>query len=181
EDDQAQLPGSSSTYDLALESSIGPGPGLRAAIKKVIDDSSVSVDLSWGKSVPLSKSPRGTMSVSKTQAAVGDPEFTLFQDLEIVPSASNQTHFEKSWTPRSSDIGKYTYAAFVHTEVHDTGLLPLLEIGDDTRKDVEVQGICAPSVVVGRGTGSVRGQQQANGCQVDGTVHATTVIDATDG
>jgi len=215
EDDQAQLPGSSSTYDLALESSIGPGPGLKAAIKKVIDDSSVSVDLSWGKSVPLSKSPRGTMSVSKTQAAVGDPvkftvditpdtasylgigynivsiefyrmkagdpEFTLFQDLEIVPSASNQTHFEKSWTPRSSDIGKYTYAAFVHTEVHDTGLLPLLEIGDDTRKDVEVQGICAPSVVVGRGTGSVRGQQQqqppSGNCQVNGTVHSTSVSD----
>ena len=216
EDDQAQLPGSSSTYDLALEGSIGPGPGLKAAIKKVIDDSTTSVDLTWGKSEPLSQSPRGTMSVNKTEAAVGDPvkftvditppstasylgigynivsiefyrmkqgdpEFTLFQDLEIVPSASNQTHFEKDWTPKSSDIGKYTYAAFVHTEVHDTGLLPLLEIGDDTRKDVEVQGICAPSMLANRGTGSVSGQQQANGCQVDGTVHATTVIDATDG
>jgi hypothetical protein len=215
EDDQAQLPGSSSTYDLALEGSIGPGPGLKAAIKKVIDDSSVSVDLTWGKSVALSKSPRGTMSVSKTQAAVGDPvkftvdidpatasylgigynivqiefyrmklgdpEFTLFQDLEIVPSASNQTHFEKSWTPRSSDIGTYQYAAFVHTEVHDTGLLPLLEIGDDTRKQVDVQGICAPSMLFSRQPGSLTGQQQqqppSGNCQVNGTVHSTTVSD----
>jgi hypothetical protein len=219
EDDQAQLPGSSSTYDLALEGSIGPGPGLKAAIKKVIDDSSVSVDLNWGKSEPLAKSPRGTMSVSKTQAAVGDPvkftvditppdtasylgigynivsiefyrmkagdpEFTLFQDLEIVPSASNQTHFEKTWTPRSSDIGKYTYAAFVHTEVHDTGLLPLLEIGDDTRKDVEVQGICAPSMLASRRPGSLAAQQQqqspSGSCQVNGTVHSTTVSDFPD-
>jgi hypothetical protein len=217
EDDQAQLPGSSSTYDLSLEGSIGPGPGLQAAIKAVIDDGDVKLDLTWGKSEPLSQSPRGTMSVSKAQAAVGDPvkftvdiippssasylgigynivsiefyrmkegeaDFTLFRDLEIFPSASNQTHFEKSWTPTSSDIGKYTYAAFVHTEVHDTGLLPLLEIADDTRKDVEVQGICAPSAIANRGTGSVRGQQQASSsCQVDGTVHTTTTLDATDG
>src|SRR5262249_45744963 len=39
EDDQAQLPDSSSTYDLTLDGKIGPGPGLAAAIKAVINDS----------------------------------------------------------------------------------------------------------------------------------------------
>jgi len=213
EDDQAQLPDSSSTYNLDLDGSIGPGPGLKAALKQLIDDSAVSVDLNFPLNKPLSKSPRGTMSVSKTQAAVGDPvtftvdidpdsasylgigynivsiefyriklgdpEFTLFQDLEIVPSASNQTHFEKQWTPKSSDIGMYQYAAFVHTEVHDTGLLPLLEIGDDTRKEVDVQGICAPAAIAARAASLAAGQQQppSGNCQVNGTVHSTTVTD----
>ncbi|MGZ6057975.1 MAG: Ig-like domain-containing protein [Myxococcaceae bacterium] len=211
EDDQAQLPGSSSSYKLDLVGSIAPGAGLKAAIKKVIDDSAVSVDLTFQRELSLSRSPRGTMSVSKAQAAVGDPvkftvdidpdtasylgigynivsiqfyrvklgdpEFTVFQDLEIVPSASNQTHFEKSWTPKSSDIGMYQYAAFVHTEVHDTGLLPLLEVADDTRKQVEVQGICAPSALAARSAGSVVQQQQSGSCQVNGTVHGTTVSD----
>ena len=216
EDDQAQLPDSSSSYKLDLVGSIAPGAGLKSAIKKLINDDAVSVDLTFQRALPLSTSPRGTMSVSKTQAAVGDPvkftvdidpatasylgigynivsiefyrvklgdpEFTLFPDLEIFPSASNQTHFEKDWTPRSSDIGMYQFAAFVHTEVHDTGLLPLLEIADDSRKQVEVQGICAPSAIMARAAslraGSV--QQQASSCQVDGTVHSTTVIDADD-
>jgi hypothetical protein len=184
EPDQAELPDSSSSYKLELVGSIAPGAGLKAAIKKVIDDDAVSVDLTFQKALPLSHSPRGTMSVSKTTAAVGDPvkftvdidadsasylgigynivsiefyrmkagdpEFTLFQDLEIVLSASNQLHFEKNWTPQSSDIGVYQYAAFVHTEVHDTGLLPLLEIADDTRKQVEVQAVCAPSAIAAR-------------------------------
>jgi hypothetical protein len=213
EDDQAQLPDSSSTYKLDLVGSIAPGSGLKAAIKRLINDDAVSVDLTFQRALPLSTSPRGTMSVDKTQAAVGgpvkftvdidpatasylgigynivsiefyrvklgDPEFTPFPDLEIFPSASNQTHFEKSWTPRSSDIGMYQFAAFVHTEVHDTGLLPLLEIGDDTRKQVDVQGICAPAAMATRGTGSITGQQQAGSgnCQVNGTVHSTTVTD----
>jgi len=215
EDSQAELPNSSSSYQLDLEGSIEPGAGLKAAIKRVINDDAVSVDLKGTVTKPLSTSPRGTMNVSKTQAAVGDPvkftvdidpnsasylgigynivsiefyrmklgdpEFTSFPDLEIFPSASNQTHFEKNWTPRSSDIGMYQFAAFVHTEVHDTGLLPLLEIADDTRKQVEVQGICAPSAIASRAasfrtTGPQ--QQQSSSCQVDGTVHATSVIDS---
>ncbi|MGZ3447610.1 MAG: Ig-like domain-containing protein, partial [Myxococcaceae bacterium] len=78
EDDQAQLPGSSSSYKLDLVGSIAPGAGLKAAIKKVIDDSAVSVDLTFQRELSLSRSPRGTMSVSKAQAAVGDPvKFTV--------------------------------------------------------------------------------------------------------
>jgi hypothetical protein len=44
---------------------------------------------------------------------------------------------------------------------------------------VEVQGVCAPSMLAPRGTGSeVAQQQQPSGsCEVKGTVHSTTVSD----
>jgi len=212
EDSQAQLPGSSSSYKLELVASLAPGAGLKAAIKKAINDDAVSVDLTVNHTDPLATSPRGTMSVDKPQPGVGDPvkfsvdidpatasylgigynivsiefyrvklgdpEFTQFGDLEIFPSASNQTHFEKTWTPRSSDIGMYQFAAFVHTMVHDAAPFPLLEVADDSRKQVEVQGICAPGMMAGRGQASLTAQQTSGGgCQVNGTVHSTTVTD----
>src|SRR5262249_14451157 len=118
------------------------------------------------------------VSIEFYRVKLGEETFELFQDLEIVPSASNQTHFEKQWTPKSSDMGTYQYAAFVHTEVHDTGLLPLLEIADDTRKQVAVQGVCAPSMLASKGASlTAQQQQQPGNCQVVGTVHSTTVSD----
>jgi hypothetical protein len=121
------------------------------------------------------------VSIEFYRVKLGDPEFERFSDLEIFPSASNQTHFEKDWTPRSSDLGMYQFAAFVHTMVHDAAPLPLLEIADDTRKQVEVQGVCAPGLFVSKGAALTTQQQQTSGnCQVNGTVHSTTVSDFPD-
>ncbi|MGZ6162026.1 MAG: Ig-like domain-containing protein [Myxococcaceae bacterium] len=210
EDDQAHEPGSSSSYDLKLSGSIGPGPGLSAAIKKVIDDDSVSVDLRFRRDVSLSESPKGTLTVDKEKAGINEqvkltvditPQTTSYvgigynvvsiqifrkkpgenvferdQDLEIVPSASNQTHFEKVWKPKEADVGKNELAAFVHTEVHDTGILPLLEIADDSRKQVEVQAICLSGLRAARGVPALVVQQQQGGdCTVNGTLrHVVT-------
>jgi hypothetical protein len=188
---------------------VGPGPGLAAAIKKVIGDDGVSVNLSANINRPISKSPRGTFAVDKTQTAIAEKvkftvditggtesyvgigynivaidfyrrhadeeNYTLFEDVKIVPSASNQTHFETTWKPKAADVGKNEFAAFVHTEVHDTGLLPLLEIADDAVKQVEVQAICAPQLLA-RGGPSVAAP--GSDCQIDGSISHSLVTDS---
>ena len=213
EDDQAQLPDSSSSYRLDLVGSIAPGSGLKAALKQVLGDD-VTVDLNFQKGGPLSQSPKGTMTVSKPEVGVGDTAkftvdidpstasylgigynivsiefyrrklgedaFTRFEDLEIFTSASNQTHFEKEWKTTSQEIGKWEFAAFVHTEVHDIGLLPLLEIADDSRKQLEVAPICA-AAVLGRQAAARGGNTTApppDQCQVTGSIHHTQVVDS---
>src|SRR5262249_4314932 len=110
----------------------------------------------------------------------GEDVFERDQDLEIVPSASNQTPFEKTWKPKEADVGKNELAAFVHTEVHDTGILPLLEIADDSRKQVDVQAICQSGLRAVRGIpGLVAQQQQGGGCSVAGSLqHVVTTSDA---
>ena len=87
EDDQAHEPGSSSSYDLKLSGSIGPGPGLSAAIKKVIDDDSVSVDLRFRKDVSLSESPKGTLTVDKEKAGINE-QVKLTVDITPAQTAS---------------------------------------------------------------------------------------------
>ena len=212
EDDQAHQPDSAS-YDLKLSGSIAPGPGLRAAIKKLIDDDTVSVNLTWTKDpVKISESPKGTLTVDKVKAGINEavkfsvditpstasyvgigynvvalqiwrkpPDqdaFARVEELDIFPSASNQMHFEKVWRPKSEDVGTNEFAAFVHTEVHDTGLLPLLEVADDSRKQVEVQAICLSGLRTGTAALAV-GAQQGGDCQVQGTLrHVTVTNDA---
>jgi hypothetical protein len=209
EDDQAHQ-GDSASYDLKLSGSIGPGPGLSAAIKKVIDDDSVSVDLRFRRDLDLSESPKGTLTVDKEKAGINEQ---VKLTVDITPptasyvgigynvvsnpdlpeearrgrvragsgsgdrsSASNQTHFEKVWKPKEADLGKNELAAFVHTEVHDTGVLPLLEIADDSRKQVEVQAVCLSGLRSARGAPALVSQQQQGGdCTVNGTLrHVVT-------
>jgi len=209
EDDQAHQPDASS-YDLKLSGSVHPGAGLAAAIKQVIDDDAVGVDLRFERSLDLAESPKGTLFVDKTRSGIGEsvkltvditpataryagldynvvsisilrrkPGEELFQeepDLRMLPTASNQTHFEKVWKPVSTDVGTNELAAFVHTEVHDTGVLPLLEIAPDTRKTVEVQAFCLTGQAPVRAAlGAV---PQAGPCQVQGTLRHTSSTDA---
>ena len=211
EDDQAKEPDSSS-YDLKLSGSIGPGPGLSAAIKEVIDDDTVSVNLSADFPVKkISESPKGTLAVDKENAAIGQnvkftvditPETASYagigynvvaiqiwrkapgedtfkheEELDIFPSASNQMRFEKTWKPKEQHVGKNEFAAFVHTEVHDTGLLPLLEVAADSRKQVDVQAICPSELRAASGLGGLLAQQQTGSCSVRGTLRHVAVTD----
>ena len=204
EDDQAHEPDRSS-YDLSISGSIGPGPGLSAAIKKVIDDDTVSVNLN--QDIPprkLSESPKGTLTVDKERTGIneqvkftvniapetanylgigynvvaiqiwrrppGEDTFEHMEELDIFPSASAQTQFEKTWKPKAEHVGKNEFAAFVHTEVHDTGLLPLLEVADDSRKQVDVQAICSSGLRSLPGMPGLVVEQQGGDCTVAGTL-----------
>lgn len=207
ESDQASEAATRSSYDLVLLATLEPGSGLKAAIKKIIDDDAVGVSLKSELSVPLSDSPKGTFTVDKTRAALGtivkltvdlDPttvnyvgldynvdsiRFRRLRDgsttydevpeLTIPITASNQTHFEKSWMVTQADVGKNDIAAFVRTTLP---ILPDLEIAEDSRKQVEVLAICAAGKLPAAGCG---GTVKHTRVDFDGTrtVIATAQID----
>ena len=86
EDAQAHEAGLRSNYDLVLLATLEPGSGLKAAIKKMIDDDAVGVTLKSELKVPLCESPRGTFTVDKTRAGLGK-KVKLTVDLD--PSTVN--------------------------------------------------------------------------------------------
>ena len=211
ESDQAFEAATRSSYDLVLLATLEPGSGLKAAIKKIIDDDAVGVSLKSELSVPLSDSPKGTFTVDKTRAALGsivkltvdldpttvnyigldynvdsirfrrlrdgDTTYDEVPELTIPITASNQTHFEKSWMVTERDIGKNDIAAFVRTTLP---ILPDLEIAEDSRKQVEVLAICAGSggAFAASSSSGDRATLPAAGC--GGTVkHTRTDLDGT--
>jgi hypothetical protein len=72
ETDQATNHGYASSYDLKLEGEVKPGSGLQKALKQVIDDDAVGVSFSIKGSIPISESPKGTLTVDKTRVGLGD-------------------------------------------------------------------------------------------------------------
>ncbi len=74
-------------------------------------------------------------------------------------------------------MGKNEFAACVHTEVHDTGHLPLLEVADDSRKQVDVQAISSAQARGAPGSADLVATQQGGNCQVRGTLRHLLVTD----
>lgn len=72
-DDQAKNIGMSSKYKLELAGSIGPGGSLRKAIEKFIGDENVSLNFDIPYSRPIAESPKGTLNVSSSRVAYGQP------------------------------------------------------------------------------------------------------------
>ncbi len=165
EEDQAARPDYAASYGLRLEGIVEPGAALKSAIKKVIADDSTSVKLELTISEAISESPKGTLSVSaprvrpdapldftvdfdlKTVAywalgynvvgvelyrrAAGETEFTHWKFMDLI--ANNRATYR--WVPVEADAGSYEFAALVKTQLDP---LPLLEVGIDSVKQVEV-------------------------------------------
>jgi hypothetical protein len=173
EDDQAHNPNVASNYKLEIAGSVEPGAAITTAIKKLIDDDNVSINLQVPFSTPLAESPKGSFDVSSAMVRYGTPvafqvhldagslrypllgpggetiynvdavkifrrrepdsEFTEFAS---IPASNGQSTFQYEWTPTSSDLGDYEFAAFVDTAMP----VGYLEVATDTRKRLHVMG-----------------------------------------
>jgi hypothetical protein len=60
-----------------------------------------------------------------------------------VSASGGQTHFQHVWTPTEADVGKHEIAALVVTKLDP--LIPLHEIGTDSRKQVDVKCFTGPT------------------------------------
>lgn len=165
EEDQAARTDYASSYDLKLEGIVEPGPALKEAIKKVINDDATGVKFEANFHVDLSESPKGNLSVSKSRVALGKAvdftvEFTPTSTLEYFLLGYNVTGIQlyrkrddeaefttwKSMTQTASNQATYHW----QTEASDAGkyefaafvntqlLTPLLEIAPNSVKSVEV-------------------------------------------
>lgn len=199
EHDQATNRSYSSKYDLKVAGVVEPASGLKQIIKEFVDDESVSLAFKGSFESDLSKSPRGTFEVSKTRVGLGDSvDFTIrldpstleyavlgyniasievwrkkdtessFERFKSIPvTASGQSIFQYHWTPGTEDLGKAQLAAFVETVFP---VFPILEIGDDTVKDIEVG--CFSSLT----TGISGATNDTSACADQWTGTATSVV-----
>ena len=197
ENDQAERREYASLYGLDLEGVVEPGSALKAAIKKVIDDDTVSVSFGAGFSKKLSESPKGSLSVSKARVAVGkEVDFTVALDdatLNYDLIGYNVERVEL-WR-KKSDEDKFIYwktmdllasnsnRAFYRwtTAAEDVGQyefaafvntmitpLPLLEINPESIKRVEVSCFTAGAPAAGKS----RARAMAATGQQRGSAHA---------
>ena len=171
-DTQAKNAGMASNYKLSLDGVIQPGKALKDALKKLIDDSTVTLNFSIPFSTPLAESPKGSLDVSHSNVAYGtavdfqvhltdpvtypllgdsgetrynvdhviiyrkkqgEPEFT---EWHTFPTREGQTTFQYEWTPTSSDMGDYEFAAFTETLLP----VPVLEVAPNSIKRLHVRG-----------------------------------------
>ncbi|HUS22381.1 MAG TPA: hypothetical protein VMZ66_10255, partial [Aeromicrobium sp.] len=169
EDSQARDGGYASAYDLKVAGSVTPGEDLKSAISRVFGGE-VTLDLAAKyESKPLAESPKGQLSVEKSQVQLGKPvglyvdvdpktmdyfligpnvvEIRVFRwkDDRLTPvatmpvSASGQTRFEYLWTPSRDFLGMNELVAFVTTR----GLPAVpLEIAPNSSAYVEVLEAC---------------------------------------
>ncbi|MEO6407782.1 MAG: hypothetical protein ABIO45_03415 [Burkholderiaceae bacterium] len=159
-----------SSYDLKFEGVVEPGAAMQKAIEATIGSDSTTVKFKAEATKDISESPKGTHTVSTTKARLGEPvDFKVTFDpassvnywvigdnvtgVELYRRAEGETDFTywKSmqvtssveatyrWVPGPADAGKYEFAAFVNTEI----LTPLLEVGKDTVRSVEVSCFAA--------------------------------------
>ena len=179
---------------------VEPGSGLKAAIKKVINDDGVGVTFKGAFSAPLSESPKGTLDVSTQRVALGntvdftvrltpstknyavvgynvagielwrkkesDLEFSMWKSIAV--TASDQDVFQYRWEPGPEDLGKSEFAAFAATELP---VIPILEVGDDSVRQVEVacfstgaQSLSAGAARASVGTGSAEVSASSQTC-----------------
>ncbi|HEY2559213.1 MAG TPA: Ig-like domain-containing protein [Caldimonas sp.] len=178
EQDQAFRTDYASHYELTLDAVVEPGSALKEAIKRVIDDDAVDLKFKLESSLPLSESPKGTLSVSKPRVAIGAPvDFSVDFDAATVDYAvigynitgvqlyrrrDDEATFTEwkamtmiasnkatyQWTPEAADAGTYEFAAFVNTEIQP---LPWLEVGPNSIQKLEVSCFSAAPGAVGPG------------------------------
>ncbi|MEO7244851.1 MAG: Ig-like domain-containing protein [Rubrivivax sp.] len=169
---QAARPDYAASYDLKFEGVVEPGAALSKAIEAVIDDDWTTVKFKAEASQDISESPKGSHTVSTTKArpgeavdfkvkfdpaasvnyfvigynvlgvelyrrAEGEVDFTPWKSMQLTASGSDEATYR--WIPGPADGGKYEFAAFVNTEI----LTPLLEVGKDTIRSVEVSCFAA--------------------------------------
>jgi hypothetical protein len=167
EDDQAARTEYAASYDLKLEGVVEPGPALKKAIEKVIDDKGVEVNFAAEFSTPLSESPKGILSLSKALVRPGAAvDFTVqltpstvsydllgynVTGVELYRKREDESEFKqwKSMPMTASNQDRFTYQ-WVPVEA-DAGKYefaafvntqiptPLLEIGPNSIKPLEVQ------------------------------------------
>lgn len=178
EEDQASRTDYAASYDLKLEGVVEPGDALKEAIKAVIDDKNVGVSFKAEFTTDISESPKGTLSLDKTRVRPGEKvEFTVDLDpktvsyflldynvtgIQLYRKREDELEFTEwkamtliashratyAWTPAESDAGKYEFAAFVDTQKIP---VPLLEIGPNTIKPLEVSCFSAAPQTAGPG------------------------------
>lgn len=120
EPDQATNEGYASSYELQLEGSVEPGKGLKAAIKKLIDDDGVGVTFK-GKlpTVEISKSPRGTFTADRARVGLGE-EVEFGVDLEPATTSYFALGYNvvrvELWRKRESENEFTRFEAFDFTQ-----------------------------------------------------------------
>lgn len=164
EEDQAARPDFAASYELTLDGVIEPGSALQKAIEAVVGDDSTAVSLQAAFTSKIAESPKGVLSVSKTQvrpdAAVDfsvdlDPATVAYGPLgynvtgvELYRRREGEVKFTPfkfmdliathkatyRWVPALADAGKHEFAALVKTAID----VPLLEVAANSIKEVEV-------------------------------------------